>query len=80
MQRIAVIGAGIVGAATAFRLAQQGAQVFSIERARPGRGTTATSFARVSAVYGEPTKSYFDLKCSAIEEYVHEKNLGRRPG
>ena len=31
MQRIAVIGAGIVGAATAFRLAQQGAQVYSIE-------------------------------------------------
>ena len=80
MQRIAVIGAGIVGAATAFRLAQQGAQVFCIDRALPGRGTTATSFARVSAIYGYPSKAHFDLKFAGMHEYrrIHEE-FGARP-
>ncbi|SRR5712691_5210865 len=80
MQRIAVIGAGIVGAATAFRLAQQGAQVYSIERALPGRGTTATSFARVSAVYDKPPQPHFDLKYAGLREYLHvREEFGTAP-
>jgi glycine/D-amino acid oxidase-like deaminating enzyme len=80
MQRIAIIGAGIVGAATAFRLAQQGAQVYSIERALPGRGTTATSFARVSAVYDKPPQPYFNLKYAGLQEYLRvREEFGMAP-
>jgi len=46
MRRIAVIGAGVVGASVAFRLAQSGAaRVWLVDGSRPGTGTTSASFA-----------------------------------
>jgi glycine/D-amino acid oxidase-like deaminating enzyme len=47
--RIVVAGAGIIGANIAFRLARRGAQVTLVERAAPGTGTTASSFAWINA-------------------------------
>jgi glycine/D-amino acid oxidase-like deaminating enzyme len=51
MLRITVIGAGIVGASVAFRLAQSGAaRVWVIDKSkRPGSGTTSASFAWANA-------------------------------
>jgi glycine/D-amino acid oxidase-like deaminating enzyme len=49
MMRIAVIGAGSVGAHVAYRLQQQGAEVVLIEAAEPGRGTSASSIAWLSS-------------------------------
>jgi glycine/D-amino acid oxidase-like deaminating enzyme len=46
MLRIAVIGAGIVGASVAFRLARsREARVWVVDQSLPGSGTTSASFA-----------------------------------
>ncbi len=43
---IVVVGGGIIGLFTAWRLAEAGASVTVLERGRPGAGTTSASFAR----------------------------------
>lgn len=69
MRRIAVIGAGIVGASVAFRLTQSGAaRVFIVERARPGSGTTSASFAWANANQKTPY-DYFELNRAGLEEH-----------
>ncbi len=44
-----VIGAGVIGASIAYRLACRGVQVTLLDRALPGGGTSATSFAWVNS-------------------------------
>lgn len=69
MQRIAVVGAGIIGASVAFRLAQSGAdRVWVIDGARPGTGTTSASFAWVNANEKTP-RDYFELNRAGLEEH-----------
>ena len=54
-RRIAVIGAGIVGCATAFRLAQDGHRVILIDAANgPALGTSFANGAQLSYSYVEP--------------------------
>jgi glycine/D-amino acid oxidase-like deaminating enzyme len=66
---IAVIGAGIVGASVAFRLAESGAaRVFVVERSRPGSGTTSASFAWANANQKTPYR-YFELNHAGLEEH-----------
>ncbi len=70
MQRIAVIGAGVVGASVAFRLAQSGAaRVWIFDAARPGTGTTSASFAWVNANDKTP-RDYFELNRAGLEEHL----------
>lgn len=45
MTKIIVIGAGVLGASAAYRLAQAGAKVTVLEAGRAGGGTSGTSFA-----------------------------------
>ncbi len=69
MQRIAVIGAGIIGASVAFRLAESGAaQVWVIDSSRPGTGTTSASFAWVNANEKTP-RDYFELNHAGLKEH-----------
>ena len=68
MPRIAVIGAGIIGAAIAFRLAERGLDVVLLDRAEPGDGVTSTTYAWVNANEKLP-RAYFDLNVAAMEEY-----------
>jgi glycine/D-amino acid oxidase-like deaminating enzyme len=69
MLRVAVIGAGIIGASVAFRLAQGGeARVFVVERSRPGSGTTSASFAWANANEKTP-RDYFELNHAGLEEH-----------
>jgi glycine/D-amino acid oxidase-like deaminating enzyme len=69
MLRIAVIGAGIIGASVAFRLAQGGeARVCIVERSRPGSGTTSASFAWANANQKTP-RDYFELNHAGLEEH-----------
>jgi glycine/D-amino acid oxidase-like deaminating enzyme len=64
-----VIGAGIVGASVAFRLAQsKEARVFILDRSRPGSGTTSASFAWANANEKTP-RNYFDLNRAGLEEH-----------
>ena len=57
---VAVIGAGVIGAAVAQRLAEKGVAVILLDRAEPGSGTTAASYAWVNANRKLP-RAYFDL-------------------
>jgi glycine/D-amino acid oxidase-like deaminating enzyme len=65
---IAVIGAGIVGAATAFRLAEKGAAVVLLDRDEPGSAATAASFAGINAA-GAETQAAVALCLAAIQEH-----------
>jgi glycine/D-amino acid oxidase-like deaminating enzyme len=49
MTKMIVIGAGVMGASAAFRLAQAGADVTVIDATRIGGGTSGTSFAWINA-------------------------------
>jgi glycine/D-amino acid oxidase-like deaminating enzyme len=66
--KILVVGAGIVGAALAYRLAQRGAAVTVVERDRPGSGVTARAFAWINISHGQPAP-YTRLRHEAIEDY-----------
>lgn len=62
-----VVGAGLVGACAAWRLAQAGGRVTVLEREVPCSGATGTSFAWVGASYDDATTrpQYFQLKLAS---------------
>ncbi|HLT59632.1 MAG TPA: FAD-dependent oxidoreductase [Microlunatus sp.] len=66
--RIAVIGTGVLGSAVAAELAVRGAAVTILDAARPGSGTSGTSFAWVSSGSKEPV-GYHELNVAAIEAH-----------
>jgi glycine/D-amino acid oxidase-like deaminating enzyme len=68
VRRVAVIGAGVVGASVAFRLARGGAQVWLVDEARPGSGATSASFAWVNANEKIPY-DYFALNYAGLREH-----------
>src|SRR5262249_25652913 len=78
--RAVVVGAGIVGTATALRLAQKGVQVTLVDAAFPGDGTTGTSFAWVGASH-RGLWDYFDINVQGMAAYRRlEVELGTLPG
>jgi glycine/D-amino acid oxidase-like deaminating enzyme len=66
MLNVIVIGAGVMGASAAFRLAEAGASVLVLEAGRVGGGTSGISFAWTNA-HKKPPKPYHDLKCCRHE-------------
>jgi glycine/D-amino acid oxidase-like deaminating enzyme len=60
-----VIGAGVVGASVAFRLAQGGAKVTVIEAGEIGGGTSSASFAWVNA-HDKSPRPYHDLNVAGM--------------
>lgn len=64
----AVIGAGILGAATAYRLARAGRRVVVLDAGTPAGEATGNSFAWLNAVSKEP-EAYHHLNAAGIEEY-----------
>src|SRR5512147_3084819 len=67
--RIVIAGGGIIGANLAYRLARRGAAVTLLERARPGGGATANSFAWINATYSKQPWAYFNLNRLGIEAW-----------
>ena len=63
--RVAVVGAGIVGASVAYHLSKGRAEVVLIDGAEPGSGTTSTSFAWVNANNKLP-RDYFELNLAGM--------------
>ena len=63
---VAVVGAGIVGAAIAWRLARRGVHVSLIDRDRPGHGASSHSFAWINAGAKEPI-GYHNLNRRSLE-------------
>ncbi len=51
---VCVVGAGVVGLATAYQLVQEGHQVTVIDRATPGAGTSGGNGAQLSYSYVQP--------------------------
>ena len=69
MLRVAVIGAGAVGASVAFRLAESGAiRVWVLDKARPASGTSSASFAWANANEKTP-HDYFELNYAGLREH-----------
>lgn len=76
-----VIGAGVVGASIATRLAQRGAAVTLVDHGIPGTGTSSTSFAWINANGKEP-ESYYELNLAGIAAHydLESNEEWLRPG
>ena len=68
MMKTIVIGAGVMGASVAYRLAQAGAAVTVLEATRIGGGTSGISFAWTNA-YNKPPKPYHDLNVAGMKAH-----------
>jgi glycine/D-amino acid oxidase-like deaminating enzyme len=66
MPKMIVIGAGVMGAAVAYRLAQAGASVTVLEAARVGGGTSSISFAWTNS-HRKPPRAYHDLNVGGMK-------------
>lgn len=74
--RIAIVGAGIVGASLAYHLARRGAVVTLVDRGRPAGGVTRSAFAWLNIAHGQP-ETYAQLRHLALEDYRRlERELG----
>jgi FAD dependent oxidoreductase len=68
--RVVVVGAGVIGAAVAFRLAQAGATVTVLESAeRVGAGTSVRSFAWTNSNQKTP-RAYHDLNVAGMTAHA----------
>lgn len=65
---VLVVGAGIIGASTAWHLARAGARVTVVDSAKPGGISTRNSWAWINASWGNP-EPYFRLRRQAIREW-----------
>jgi glycine/D-amino acid oxidase-like deaminating enzyme len=66
-RRVVVAGGGIIGASIAYHLVARGAEVTLVERARPGAGATANSFAWINAK--KRPLDYFNLSRLGIQAW-----------
>lgn len=79
MRRVAIIGAGIIGASVAYRLAEAGIQVILIDRGDPAQGTTSSTFAWANSNQKEP-RDYFELNFAGLREHKQlADELGSAP-
>jgi len=69
MTHAIVIGAGVVGASVAYRLAQTGAKVKILEAAYVGAGTSGASFAWINA-NNKPPRAYHDLNVAGMHAHT----------
>ena len=65
-KHVVVVGAGIVGASIAFRVASRGVRVTLIDRDQPGFGASSHSFAWINAGAKEPV-GYHNLNRRSLE-------------
>ncbi len=70
MVKVIVIGAGVVGASSAYRLAEAGAEVLVLEAQRVGAGTSGISYAWTNA-HRKPPRPYHDLNVNGMR--VHRE-------
>lgn len=69
IKRVAVIGAGIVGAAIAYNLSKRGCEVIVLEKQTPAAQASGNSFAWINASYYDSPDNYFDLRTHSLNEY-----------
>ncbi len=79
MTRCIVIGAGVVGASVAHRLAASGVSVAVLEAGRVGGGTSGVSFAWTNA-NNKPPRAYHDLNVAGMRAHAAlEEEFGGTP-
>lgn len=66
-RRVVVAGGGIIGANIAYQLVTRGAEVTLVERAQPGAGATANSFAWINAK--KRPRDYFNLSRMGLQAW-----------
>jgi len=69
MAKMIVIGAGVMGASVAYRLAQAGASVTVLEATRIGGGTSGISFAWTNA-HQKPPRPYHELNVGGMKAHA----------
>lgn len=69
VRRVAVIGAGIVGASITYNLSKRGCEVVVIEKNAPASQASGNSFAWLNASYYDSPKSYYTLRTHSLNEY-----------
>jgi len=67
--RVAVIGAGAIGAGVGYYLAREGADVLIVDAGQPGALTTGASLAWVNASSKAAHPAYFELNFAGLREY-----------
>jgi glycine/D-amino acid oxidase-like deaminating enzyme len=67
-ERVAIVGAGIVGAFIGMNLVKRGVETVLIDEAEMGGGASAHSFAAITALEKEPRDHYL-LHCHGITEW-----------
>jgi glycine/D-amino acid oxidase-like deaminating enzyme len=76
---ITIIGAGVIGSSLAYRLAQRGAAVTLVDRARPAYGTSGSSFAWTNS-NDKPPRDYHDLNVAGMRAHLALRDeLGAAP-
>ncbi|MCO5176192.1 MAG: FAD-binding oxidoreductase [Thermomicrobiales bacterium] len=79
MQKIVVVGAGVVGSSLAFRLAQAGQDVTLVDRGESGWGTSGSSFAWTNSNSKTP-EDYFALNLAGMQAHLDTREeLGEAP-
>src|SRR5579875_1348208 len=68
MSDVIIVGAGMLGTSTAYRLAQAGASVTVLEATRVGAGTSGISFAWLNANQ-KPPRPYHDLNVAGLRAH-----------
>jgi glycine/D-amino acid oxidase-like deaminating enzyme len=66
--RTIVVGAGVIGLATAASLAERGARVTLVDRGDPGAGTSSTTFSWLNANSKVP-RAYQELNVAGVDAY-----------
>jgi glycine/D-amino acid oxidase-like deaminating enzyme len=69
INRVAVIGAGIVGASIAYNLSRRGCDVLLLDKRGPAAQASGNSFAWINASWFDAPRSYFDLRTHSLNEY-----------
>jgi D-hydroxyproline dehydrogenase subunit beta len=76
MHRILIIGAGLVGASLAFRLARTGAEVTVLDAAQPAAAATGASFGWINASFFH-SPAHYNLRAAAIAAHHRlDRDLG----
>jgi len=69
VNRVVIIGAGIVGSSIAYNLSKRGCDVVLIDKKGPAAQASGNSFAWLNATYFDQPRSYFDLRVQSMNEY-----------
>ena len=69
VDRVVVVGAGIVGACIAWNLSKRGCDVTIIDKAGPAAQASGNSFAWINASWYDTPDSYLALRTQSLNEY-----------